>query len=83
MYNPFKVLGVTSKTPIQDIKKEYRRLSRIYHPDNLDTGNADKFKEICDAWTAIEKGNYSIPLVTNNKVKKTYCHKTIFTIKEV
>lgn len=32
-FDPYEVLGVTSLTPVADIKKAYRQLAREYHPD--------------------------------------------------
>lgn len=29
---------------VRELKKEYRRLARKFHPDNLDTGNTEQFK---------------------------------------
>ena len=34
-FDPFAILGVTPNTPAKDIKKQYRALSLIYHPDKV------------------------------------------------
>ncbi len=55
-YNPYKVLGVTSETPLNEIKKAYRKLAKAYHPDlNHEEGASEKFKEIQEAWEIIIK----------------------------
>ena len=47
--NPYEILGVDKNTPIEDIKKVYRKLSKQFHPDMKD-GDAEKFKEIASAY---------------------------------
>ncbi|MFV0342430.1 MAG: J domain-containing protein [Anaerocolumna sp.] len=58
--DPYKVLGVTAQASNEEIKKSYRKLSRIYHPDaNVNNPNKDraeeKFKEIQVAYDQIMK----------------------------
>ncbi len=58
MGNPYEVLGVSENASDEEIKKAYRRLSRIYHPDaninNPDRKEAEeKFKEVQQAYNAI------------------------------
>lgn len=54
----YAVLGVTSDTPWDDIKKAYKKLAIQYHPDkNLD-GNPEfeaKFKEVSEAYTMLDR----------------------------
>lgn len=51
--NLYTVLGVESDAPLAAIKKEYRRLSKIYHPDNQKTGDEKSFREINEAWKVL------------------------------
>lgn len=44
--NPYEILGVKKNDPERVIKREYRRLAQIHHPDNVETGNEAKFEEI-------------------------------------
>lgn len=58
MIDPYKVLGVSRDATDDDIKKAYRKLSRIYHPDaNVNNANKDqaeeKFKQVQDAYKQI------------------------------
>lgn len=58
MTDPYKVLGVSPDASNDEIKKQYRKLSRIYHPDsnvnNPNKAQAEaKFKEIQAAYTQI------------------------------
>lgn len=49
----YEVLGI-SKTATQDeIKKAYRTLAKKYHPDNKETGDAEKFKEASEAYSVL------------------------------
>ena len=40
--NYYDILGIDSKATPDDIKKAFRKLSLIYHPDR-DTGDNEKF----------------------------------------
>ncbi|MDO4616504.1 MAG: J domain-containing protein [Lachnospiraceae bacterium] len=58
MRDPYEVLGVSRDADTDEIKKAYRKLSRIYHPDanvnNPDKDKAEeKFKEIQQAYKQI------------------------------
>lgn len=58
MRNPYEVLGVSPNATDEEIKKAYRKLSRMYHPDaNINNPNKEqaeeKFKEVQQAYDAI------------------------------
>ena len=60
MRDPYQVLGVAKTATDAEIKKAYRKLSRIYHPDaNVNNPNKaqaeEKFKEIQQAYQQIMK----------------------------
>lgn len=60
MFDPYEILGISRNATDEEIKKAYRRLSRIYHPDaNINNPNKDqaeeKFKEIQRAYDQIMK----------------------------
>lgn len=58
MTDPYKVLEISRDASLDDIKKQYRALSRKYHPDsNINNPNKDKaeekFKEVQAAYKQI------------------------------
>lgn len=51
----YNVLGVGEKATAEDIKKQYRRLAKQYHPDanKGDAKAAERFKEISEAYQVL------------------------------
>lgn len=53
-FKPWQVFGLNPKTATQeDIKKAYRNLSKVYHPDVLGTGDAKVFDRINTMYKSI------------------------------
>lgn len=77
MHTPYAVLGVPDGSSLDVCKKAYRSLGKIYHPDNVATGDATKFEEINKAFKDIQAGitRYTTPRIK----RKVLSHKTIFT----
>ena len=46
----YEVLGVNKKASKDEIKSAYRKLAKKFHPDNKETGNEAKFKEVQEAY---------------------------------
>ncbi len=60
MNDPYQVLGISRGADEEEIKKAYRKLSRIYHPDaNINNPNKaqaeEKFKQVQQAYQQIMK----------------------------
>ena len=55
-FDPYEVLGVSRDDPIEKIEMVYKKLAKIYHPDNQETGNEEVFKRINMAWRKINEG---------------------------
>jgi preprotein translocase subunit Sec63 len=53
--DPYSVLGLPSDASIERVHDIHRRLSKLYHPDSHDTGNAVAFKRIQEAYESIMK----------------------------
>ncbi len=49
----YEVLGVKKGASKDEIKSAYRKLAKTYHPDNKETGNEAKFKEIQEAYDVL------------------------------
>lgn len=49
-----QVLGVNSEDSLDKISAVFRALAKIYHPDNLDTGNPDHFRLIKTSFDQIK-----------------------------
>lgn len=52
--SPYAILEVRPDASDLVVKAVYRAKARIYHPDNKDTGNADEFRRITQAFEAIQ-----------------------------
>ncbi len=52
MKDYYKILGVEENASDETIKKEYRRLSKQYHPD-VNPSGGEKFKEIAEAYETL------------------------------
>lgn len=69
----YKILQLTNSCSKEEIKKSYRKLSKIYHPDkSFDNYNDDKFKEISEAYSILfndlNKNHYD----TNSQYGKNF-----------
>ena len=49
----YELLQVRDDADIETIKASYRRLSKMFHPDNTQTGDAQKFKELAVAFEVL------------------------------
>ena len=53
----YEILGVSKGTPVDDIKKTYRKLAMKYHPDRAAPEkrkeSEEKFKEISEAYAVL------------------------------
>ncbi len=49
----YEVLQVNQNADLDTVHRVYRFLAQRYHPDNADTGNDARFREILEAYTVI------------------------------
>ncbi len=53
----YEVLGVSKNASEAEIKSAFRKKAKEYHPDNKETGNAEKFKEVSEAYGVLSDAN--------------------------
>ncbi len=53
----YELLGINRSASEDEVKKAYRELAKKYHPDNKDTGDAEKFKEVSEAYSVLSDAN--------------------------
>jgi molecular chaperone DnaJ len=51
-------LGANDNTTPEELKSKFRKLAKQYHPDNKDTGNELKFKQINEAYTRLSNNDF-------------------------
>lgn len=49
----YEVLQVSQNADLDTVHRVYRFLAQRFHPDNLETGNDKRFREILEAYTVI------------------------------
>tara|TARA_Y100001968_G_scaffold10630_1_gene8830 strand:- start:188 stop:841 length:654 start_codon:yes stop_codon:yes gene_type:complete len=73
--DPYQILKVHPNTKIEDIKKAYKELVKIHHPDK--GGDIKVMLEINAAWEVLKKKNKNLNLneVNNSKIYKQKKYK--------
>ena len=49
----YEILQISPRADAETIDRVFRHLARRYHPDNQESGNAEKFSELVDAHTVL------------------------------
>lgn len=49
----YEILGVSKTASDEEIKRSFRKLAKEFHPDNKQTGNEEKFKEVGEAYAIL------------------------------
>ncbi|MGP1414011.1 MAG: molecular chaperone DnaJ [Bacillales bacterium] len=53
----YDILEINKNATENEIKSAYRKLAKKYHPDNKETGDAEKFKECSEAYSVLSDSN--------------------------
>lgn len=76
MVDPYEVLGISRASSYSEAQSQYRKLSKLYHPDVIGTGDSQKFQEVSEAWELFKSGTF-----TYNEPEVLWSHKTLFSFK--
>ena len=60
----YEILQVSPRADAETIERVFRHLAKRYHPDNKDSGNAERFAELVDAYRvlsdAVQRDEYDV-----------------------
>jgi curved DNA-binding protein len=82
----YKILGVDKTANEADIKKAYRRLAKLYHPDKTqgDKASEEKFKQVAEAYEVLndpEKRRKFDEFLITSQSKQHFAEKTHYSKK--
>lgn len=72
----YKILGISRYTDKKEAERRYKELCKRYHPDNIVTGNSEKFQEVYTAWKELISRENAFGLSGT-----MITHKTLFKVK--
>ena len=58
--DPWKILGLLPGTPIKEVKAHYRRLAKLFHPDELEVLDEKRRETAAQAFMAIKEAYHEI-----------------------
>ena len=74
--DPYIVLGVSHGASLDECKRAYRRLCKVYHPDNVAGGDAVKFDMVSKAYQMVQAEARG--LVCPIRKKRSVTHTGLF-----
>ncbi len=78
----FSILGLSKGASLEDVKRAFRRLAKIYHPDVNGGGDAEVFIRVSKAYKSlIEDFKDKRVIYENDKKKRGFLVKKILSFK--
>jgi curved DNA-binding protein len=69
----YEVLQVSHRADMETIQRVYRHLAKRYHPDNAESGDAERFRQILNAFQVLSdperRAEYDVGYERNQKLK--------------
>ena len=78
--NYYEILDLNKNCSKKDIKKQYKTLAKIYHPDK--GGDPEKFKQISEAYTVLSDYNSKIKYDNNYNLESYETYVNPFDLFE-
>ena len=75
--NPYQVLGISRASSKDEARAQFRKLSKLYHPDNSKTGDPDKFMQVKEAWDLLDSDVFIY-----SEEFTLWTHKTLFSFEK-
>lgn len=70
LYQCYTILKVTRRASPEDIRESFYKLSKIFHPDNVKTGNHHRFLRLKEAYELIREAPLKVDKSTISKRAK-------------
>lgn len=70
--NYYKILGLNNYATIDEIKKAYKKLALMYHPDRTPYGDENKFRLISEAYSVLSNSEKKMRYDMGKSVQPIY-----------
>ncbi|KAI9248078.1 hypothetical protein BY458DRAFT_526691 [Sporodiniella umbellata] len=77
--DPYKILDIKSNCTKEELKKRYKELAKLYHPDNNQTGDLKRFHQVSQAYTSLTSAQTPSTLRYHHYPEDPIYYRTQFT----